>query len=612
MTSPAGPGAVQSPEVPVELLLGNPERKAPALSPAGDKLAFLAPRDGVMNIWVQPLQGGEARAVTSVKERDLAHVDWSGDGDYLLHLRDTDGDEDFHLWAVPADGGAPRDLTPFPGCRAEMVRVDPDHPDVCWIALNKDDPTRHDLYSLRLSDASLELVERGEGIVRWFIDPGTGTVGGITADADGSADVGVYVDGAWRSVHRLDPDDAPAALYGPLVDIEGGGGAVLVVSPQDAETARLLRIDVATGAVEVLVEDEVNDVTSVVLDGARRPVLACVEAARREWRVLDESYAEVLLAAASPDCDPVPVSHDAAGRMWVVEQIRADSTNTFVLVDRADGSVREMFDDRPALREHRLASMAPIELTSRDGLPLHGYLMLPPGREAKSLPLVLWVHGGPWVREHWEFHEYAQYYATRGYAVLTVNFRGSTGYGKAFLNAGDREWGGRMHDDLLDAVAHVVDLGVADPQRVAIVGGSYGGYASLWAAVASPDVFRCAIAVVAPSNLITLMETIPPYWGPMRGRFLRALGDPETEREFLWSRSPLSRVDELRIPLLLIHGAHDPRVKQSEADQVAAALDDRGVPYEYIVVPDEGHGFVRPENNVAMLERSSAFLGEHL
>jgi dipeptidyl aminopeptidase/acylaminoacyl peptidase len=285
---------------------------------------------------------------------------------------------------------------------------------------------------------------------------------------------------------------------------------------------------------------------------------------------------------------------------------------TYFTYDRAAKSGRLLFEARPELSGYTLAAMEPFSYAARDGLVIHGYLTFPPGADRSSLPAVLDVHGGPQVRDTWGYNPEAQWFANRGYLCVQVNYRGSTGYGKAFIAAGDREWGGKMHDDLIDAVSHIVDQGWADKTRVAIYGGSYGGYAALVGAAFTPDVFRCAVDIVGPSNLKTLLETIPPYWVPMIAQLYRRVGNPETDEEFLWSRSPLSRARDIRIPLLIAQGANDPRVKQAESEQIVAALKDAGIDYEYMLFPDEGHGFAKPENRIKFYTAAERFLARYL
>jgi dipeptidyl aminopeptidase/acylaminoacyl peptidase len=329
--------------------------------------------------------------------------------------------------------------------------------------------------------------------------------------------------------------------------------------------------------------------------------------------VLDPSVADDLTAirALHPG-DPAFTGADDADTTWLISFTNDSGPVPYFAYDRVSKAGRFLFENRPALSQYELASMEPFSFTARDGLTVHGYATFPPGADRSGLPTVLNVHGGPWARDAWGFDPEAQWLANRGYLCVQVNYRGSTGYGKTFVNAGDREWGGRMQDDLTDAVAFVTGLRWADPARVAIYGGSYGGYAALAGATFTPELYCCAVDIVGPSSLKTLIETVPPYWAPMIAQFHRRVGDPAKDADFLWSRSPLSRVSDIRIPLLIAQGANDPRVKQAESEQIVAALAAAGIEHEYMLFPDEGHGFAKPENRLKFYAAAERFLARHL
>jgi dipeptidyl aminopeptidase/acylaminoacyl peptidase len=356
------------------------------------------------------------------------------------------------------------------------------------------------------------------------------------------------------------------------------------------------------------------DIAGVLLHpDTRDPQIVMFLKDRMEYLVLDPSVADDLKAVrALHPGDPSFSGRDDADENWLIAYNVDAGSVAYYMYDRASRTGRPLFVARPELADFRLAAMEPFSYAARDGLVVHGYLTFPPGVDRASLPAVLNVHGGPQVRDAWGYDPEAQWFANRGYLCVQVNYRGSTGYGKAFVAAGDREWGGKMHDDLIDAVSHIVDRGWADPARVAIYGGSYGGYAALVGAAFTPDVFCCAVDIVGPSNLKTLLETIPPYWAPMIAQLYRRVGNPETDEEFLWSRSPLSRARDIRTPLLIAQGANDPRVKQAESEQIVAALKDAGIDYEYMLFPDEGHGFAKPENRIKFYAAAERFLARYL
>lgn len=602
------------PLIPRTVLFGNPDRMSPALSPCGRILACLAPDDrGVLNVHAGPWQDMDLRPVTADAGRGVRAFAWSGDGRRLLYLQDRDGDENTHLYAVDADGAGPAaDLTPYDGVQARIVAVDPRFPGRVLVGLNLRDRTRHDAYRLDPVSGALELAARDEGFTRWVADGRLRVRGAVRTDDDGSAALLVRDDegAAWRELHRVGPQDAPSLRpFG----FTTGGRHLLLLSSLGSDTSRLLRLDTGTGETEVLYEDLRYDVEGVgahPVTGEAQFVL--VRRERNDIEVLDPSLEadfETLRATAPGDVSVL--GRDRADRHWLVQHNTDDGPAGYRVLRRETGRADFLFSHLPALDAHRLAHVEPFSFRARDGLRVHGYLTFPPtGR--RHLPAVLCVHGGPWTRDQWGFRSETQWLANRGYLCVQVNFRGSTGYGKRFTNAGDREWGGRMQDDLQDAVRHTVALGHTDPDRVAVYGGSYGGYAALVGAAFTPDDYRCAVAVAAPSSLTTFIESVPLTWGPMAAMLRRRVGSPESEREFLWSRSPLSVADRIRIPLLIGQGARDPRVRSAESEQLVSALRRNGVPHEYLLFPDEGHGFVRPRNRLAFYAAAERFLAQHL
>jgi dipeptidyl aminopeptidase/acylaminoacyl peptidase len=417
--------------------------------------------------------------------------------------------------------------------------------------------------------------------------------------------------GPWRTLVTWGPEDALGS--GP-VGFTRDGSRLYLLDSRDANTARLVRLDLASGERAVLAEDPRFDVSGVVLHPDTREVqLVGFTRARQEWTVLDRAIEPDVAAIRTLNPgDFAIVDRTHADDTWVVAFTRDTEGVSYWRYDRASRRGRLLFATRPELSRYTLAEMRPVAFTARDGLRVEGYLTLPPGVPPRDLPLVLDVHGGPWHRDEWGYDPEAQWLANRGYACLQVNFRGSTGYGKDFLNAGNREWGGKMHDDLVDAVQWAVDQGVASRTRIAIYGGSYGGYAALVGATLTPDRFRCAVAIVGPSNLITFIETIPPYWSTFLAMLHERVGNPETDAEFLRSRSPLTYVDRIRIPMLIAQGANDPRVKRSESEQIVAAMKAKGIPHEYLVFEDEGHGFAKPENRLRFYAVTERFLARHL
>jgi dipeptidyl aminopeptidase/acylaminoacyl peptidase len=601
------------PLVPREILFGNPERTGPTISPDGRRLAWLAPDEGVLNVWVGGTDLSDARCVTRDRDRGIRTVSWAHDGRHLLYIQDEGGDENWRLHAVDVESGDDRDLTPFPGVQARVVGMDKRFPDQVLVGLNRDNPELHDVYRLHLPTGELEKILDNPGFIGFVVDADLEVRAGVAPTADGGMTIMVRedLDADWRALLEAPHEDALGTA--PLAFSEDGRH-LLVISPLDANASRLVRYDVASGGVEVLAEDERYDVADVRLHPDTREVqwVSFLRERLVHEPVAAEVTTDLATLAQAERGDAWVLGEDHADATWVVAFERDDGPTSFHLYDRTSRELTWLFESQPALAEHELARMQPITVTARDGLELHGYLTTPPGTERRSLPTVLVVHGGPWARDVWGFDPEVQWLANRGYLVLQVNFRGSTGYGKTFLNAGDRAWGAEMHDDLLDAVAWAVDAGYTDPDRVAIYGGSYGGYAALVGATFTPEVFACAVDLVGPSNLKTLIESVPPYWAPMIAQFHNRVGNPETEADFLWERSPLSRAGDVSIPLLIAQGANDPRVKQAESEQFVEALGERGIDHEYLLFADEGHGFAKPENRMTFYAATEAFLARHL
>ena len=604
---------VDVPLVPREVLFGNPERMSPRISPDGSRLAWIAPDDGVLNVWVGSVGGQEARPVTRDRDRGIRSFLWAHDRRHLIYSQDKGGDENWRLYDVDLQTDEIRDLTPFEGVQARVEDADKRFPDDVLVGLNRDNPELHDMYRLDLRTAELDKVAENPGFIALLPDAEWKVRAGVAPKPDGGMVIMVRdtEEDDWRPL--LDVGQEDALTTEPMAFTLDGRGLWTVTSA-GANAGRFVCVDCGSGEMNVVAEDPTYDVTSVRLHpDTREPQLVVFLKERADYRVLDPDIADDVqgLLSLSPG-DPMLVGADDEDRHWLAAYMTDDGPVRYFAWDRREGSGTFLFEHQPALSDYRLASMEPFSFTARDGLTVHGYLTFPPESGGSALPTVLNVHGGPWARDVWGFDPEAQWLANRGYLCVQVNFRGSTGYGKAFVNAGDREWGAKMHDDLIDAVRHVVAKGWADPERIGIYGGSYGGYAALVGATFTPDVFRCAVDIVGPVNLKTLIESIPPYWAPMVAQFHTRVGNPQTEEEFLWSRSPLSKVGQIRIPLLIAQGANDPRVKQAESEQIVAALRERGIDHEYMLFPDEGHGFAKPENRLKFYAAAERFLARHL
>jgi dipeptidyl aminopeptidase/acylaminoacyl peptidase len=604
--------------IPRNVLFGNPERTSPQISPDGGSLAWIAPRDGVLNLWVAPVGGtgvdwAAARPVTQDTDRGIRAFAWAKDGKHVLYVQDVGGDENWRLYDVDPLSLARRDLTPFEGIHASIIGTSKRRPDEVLVGINADNPQLHDVYRLNLVSGELVKEIENPGYAGWVADEDLVVRGALAPLPDGSFNVLVRGGAAddFRHLLTIAAEDATST---DVVSFTGDGRSLLMISAAGSDTGRLTRVDLASGEQTVLAEDPEADVSGVLLHpDTREPLIAMILKDRMTYVVLDDSVTEDLAAVrALHPGDPSFSGRDDADRTWLIAFNVDAGSVTYFMYDRATRTGRLLFEARPALSGYQLAAMEPFSFAARDGLLVHGYATFPPGLGREHLPAVVNVHGGPQTRDTWGYHPEAQWLANRGYLCVQVNYRGSTGYGKSFVAAGDREWGGKMHDDLVDAVGYIVDQGWADRSRVAIYGGSYGGYAALVGAAFTPDVFCCAVDIVGPSNLKTLLETIPPYWAPMIAQLYRRVGNPATDEEFLWSRSPLSRARDITIPLLIAQGANDPRVKQAESEQIVAALTEAGIDHEYMLFPDEGHGFAKPQNRIKFYTTAERFLAKYL
>ena len=596
--------------IPRAVLFGNPEKTLPAISPNGKMLAYLAPSNGVLSIWVRTIGAGDDRVVATDPLRPIRNVQWQPDSKHVLYEQDKGGNENFHVFQTDIATKSTRDLTPFGDkVRSDIENIDPRYPAQILISSNKRDPQVFDIYRVDMRTGTAKLDTRNPGaIAGWAEDNQLNVRAAVQSNADGSSELLVRntIHAPWRTLLKASPDDTVAP-----VAFSPDNRSLYVTSSIGANASRLLEYDLRTGKNTVIASDPTYDVGGPFIDPKTRKLAAVsFERDRTEWQILDPSYKADFAALQSLHAGDI--GFDGAtpdGRQLIVSYVVDNGPVSFYSYDRSTKQGHLLFVNRPGLLNYTLAHMQPIQFTAGDGLPIHGYLTLPVGLDPKNLPMVLFVHGGPWGRDSWGYSSFPQWLANRGYAVLQVNFRGSTGYGKAFLNAGNRQWAGTMHQDLLDAKAWAVAQGYADPKRVAIMGGSYGGYATLAGVAFSPDAFAAGVDIVGPSNLNTLLASIPPYWSTARATFKLRMGDTT---EFLNSQSPLFKADQIKVPLLIGQGANDPRVNRRESDQIVAAVRKNAKPVEYIVFPDEGHGFARPENNRRFNAAVEAFLGKYL
>jgi dipeptidyl aminopeptidase/acylaminoacyl peptidase len=602
------------PLIPRDVLFGNPEKAQPRISPNGKMLAYLAPDNGVLNVWVRGVAAGDDQVVTADKKRGIRIFFWQNDSEHILYLQDQDGDENWHVYQTNLKTKITRDLTPFSGTQAEIVDVDNNFPNQLLVGLNIRNRELHDVYRINLKNGAVDLDTENPGdVAGWTADNKFQVRAAQVSLPDGGTEIRIRDDAKspWRSFQKWGPDESLASGVAAFTPDDKG---VWIISSVGVNAARLLQVDIATGKTSVVAGDKQFDVSDAMTNPKTRTLEAVRFARERsEWTVIDKALqGDFDAIRKAHDGDFQIVNRDLDDRTWVVVYDVDNGPASFYVYDRASRKATKLFSSRPSLEKFKLARMQPVSFQARDGMTIYGYLTLPAGVEPKNLPLVLLVHGGPWARDEWGLDSYAQWLANRGYGVLQINFRGSTGYGKAYLNAGDREWAGKMHWDLIDGKNWAVKQGYADPKKVAIIGGSYGGYSTLVGLTFTPDEFACGVDICGPSNIASLIKSIPPYWVPIKSVFDRRVGKVETEEDFLKSRSPLFKVGQVKAPLLIGQGANDPRVKQAESDQMVAAMRKDGKTVEYIVFPDEGHGFARPENNLRFNAATEAFLAKYL
>jgi dipeptidyl aminopeptidase/acylaminoacyl peptidase len=613
----------ETPLIPRGVLFGNPERTQGRLSPDGAAMSFMAPLNGVMNVWIAPAGDLDAaRPLTNETGRGVQSHGWAYNSTHLLYIKDSGGDENFHIYSVDTRTGAEQDLTPLDGVRATFVGGSFKHPDIYLVGLNDRDPRWHDVWKVNVSTGERELVAENPGYAGYVVDRDLNLRLASKSRPDGGMDILKRNDaGEWSLFMEIPQSDALTS--GPMGFLENGRHFYMLDS-RNRNTSGLFIVDSETGEQELIAENPKADISNILTNPMTGEVLAyAVNYERSEWFVLDEAAvgADVRMLQERFPAGFTVTSQTKDGRHWMVAVDDATAPLSYYTFDRSQQDLSAAFETKPELSDYTLAPMFSTTLTARDGLNLVSYWSVPvdsdpdvDGIPNAPLPLILDVHGGPWARDDYGFNTYHQWFANRGYAVLAVNFRGSTGFGKDFVNASDKEWGRNMHNDLLDAVQWAIEQGIADPDKVLIHGGSYGGYATLWGVTNSADVFAGGVSIVGPSNLETLLGSIPPYWASFYEQFAKRVGDPRTDegKALLAERSPLTYVDQIQDPLLIAQGANDPRVKQAESDQIVEAMRARNIPVLYVLFPDEGHGFARPENRLAFNAISEAFLANVL
>ncbi len=611
-----------------EIFFGNPEIAAGKLSPDGNFISFVKPYKGTLNIWVKKFNEpfDAARPLTAETQRPVTQYFWSRDSKKVLYVKDIGGDENYNLYAVDPNAAMDKesvpenkDLTNLKGVRVMIFGIPRNEPNTVYIGLNDRDPAWHDLYKLNINTGERILIKQNSGeerITGYVFDWDDKLRLATRANQDGSNDilrvdndklVSIYTTNIFETAYPLEFDKDNKKVY--LITNKGN----------DRDLMQLVLLDPVTLKEELVDKDPLNkvDIGSAGFSEVTRELTYTTyedEKTRIVWKdqALKQDYEVIRKQFEGHEIALVNATNDEQ-KFLVIPYSDTDPGSTYIY-DRQTKKLTYQYTPRPNLPIKDLATMQPIQYKSSDGLMIPAYLTIPKGLEPKNLPLVVMPHGGPWGRDSWGYFSYVQFLANRGYAVLLPNFRASTGYGKAFLNAGNKEWGQKMQDDITWGVKYLIEQGIADPEKVGIMGGSYGGYATLAGLAFTPDVYKCGVSIVGPSNLLTLLNSIPPYWESIRTIFYERMGNPDTPegKAQLERQSPLNSATKIKSPLLVIQGANDPRVNIHESDQIVVALRDRGADVEYLVAPDEGHGFARPVNNMAMLAAAEKFLAKHL
>jgi len=613
------------PLIPRAVLDSAAEHDLLTVSPDGKMIAYTAPSDkGVSNIWVEDLATRQKRMVTRTTQRGINGYQWAYDNTHLLYQSDENGNEDYHLYSVDLKSSAIRDLTPFLGIRSEQILLAPSHPDEVLVGMNLRDSKLFDVYRVNLNTGAVVMDAQNPGdIIGWTADANL-VVRAATAFTDNLETVVRVRDtgkAPWRDLLKIPFEQAPflGQVNGGniIVGFSQDGKKLVVGSSKDSPTNRLVELDAATGKeLRVLAGDPQADLWQnfardfVLLRDPRDQHVqaAAFDYLKPEWRAIDPAVAADLkyLAALQPGVFLVS-SKDLSDSKWAVWYFTDKGPISFYLYDRAAHKAELLFQDHPQLARYTLAEMRPITIPARDGFKLVSYLTLPPGNPPKGLPLVLSVHGGPWARDEWGFEPLEQMLANRGYAVLQVNYRASI-INVPYMNAANGKIGTLTDDDLTDAVKWTIKEGIADPRRVAIMGTSFGGYSTLRGVTLHPDLYACGVDVVGPADLATLMNSIPDYWKPVKKRWLRRIGDVTADQSLNEKLSPLYHAGEIRVPLLIGHGQFDPRVKLSQSEKIVETIRKNNGKVTFVVYSDEGHGFVRPENNLDFDGRTEEFL----
>ncbi|MBU1219652.1 S9 family peptidase [Myxococcota bacterium] len=599
--------------IPRKKIFGNPLKTGFSISPDGKKIAYIAPLNNVLNVWVETIGKNDAQAVTKDTYRGITNYIWTKDSSSLLYAQDKGGNENFTIYQVKLDKLTVKALTPEKDVRAGIVATNKRFPNEVLISMNARDKKVFDIHRLNLKTGKMVLDTKNPGnVLGWLADYNMKIRAGMVMDKDAKKSLIVRTtpNGKWKTLLTWDYLES-----GGPVGFTKDGRSLYIMGNKGSDKYRLYTIDIATGKKKEIYTNEKADISDVMIHPDKMTVVAVTtEYIKKEWKIFDKEFQKDFdaMKKLAGDLRFGLISHTSDLKKWIVATAGPKVPGKYYIYDRTKGTFDVLADTRPELKDFTLNEMKPVEITARDGLKLVSYLTIPAHPIKNHRPMILLVHGGPWHRDRWSFDGMAQWLANRGYWVLQVNFRGSTGFGKNFLNAGNKEWGRNMQHDLTDAVAWAIKNENIDPKFVGIMGGSYGGYATLAGVTFTPDLYAAAVDIVGPSSIETLLKTVPPYWKPMMALFSVRVGDIEKDLKMIRERSPLHYADRIKTPLAIFQGANDPRVKVSESDQMVQAIRKNKKEVMYIVYPDEGHGFKREPNRMDFLARTEVFLAKYL
>ena len=609
-----------------EIFFDNPEISGAQLSPDKKYISFIKPYKGTRNIWVKKIAEDFelAKPVTADTTRPIPGYFWSRDGRYILFVQDRGGNENFHVYALNPDTSAlepntipeARNLTSIEGVKAMIYAVPRSNPDIIYVGLNDRDPAWHDLYSVQISTGARKLIkENTERVTNWIFDLEDNLKMATRSTNEGGTELLLVTDEGFRSVYECNNEET-CYIFRYHKDREH---VYLVTNKGDHDLSQFTLFNPETLAIEVVEadpEEEVDFGGAYFSEVTKEIIATTYNAAKQRIYFKDKSYEEDYnwLKEQLPGLELSFGSTTQDEQLWLIHTKSDVDPGATYLFDREAKTLVFQYKPRPKLPTEYLAERKPVRYQSVDGMEIPAYLTIPKGVEPKNLPALLIVHGGPWARDYWGYDSWAQFWANRGYVVLQPNFRGSTGFGKQFLNAGNGEWGQKMQDDVTWGAKYLIEQGIADPERIGIMGASYGGYATLAGLAFTPNTYAAGVSVVGPSNIITLLDSIPPYWESVRKLFHKRMGNPTTPegKAKMQAQSPLFSADKIKQPLMVVQGANDPRVKKAESDQIVVAMRKLGLPVEYLVAPDEGHGFSKPTNNMAFIAAAEKFFAKHL